>query len=272
VSGGSIRLDGELVAANDVDRTAELRGSRITFVPQDPFRAFDPLRRMGPQVRRPLELHRGLAPAAAEERAADILARIGIAEPELLMRRYPHELSGGMLQRAAIATALSCEPELVVADEPTTALDAIVQRQVGDAFLSLVRELGTSVLIVTHDLRLLERMADHIAVMYAGRVVEFGPAERLLRHPRHPYPAALLAASLRGAAPGGRLAVIEGQPPTLPGPFAPCAFAPRCPRADERCWRETPRYPWPAREGEMCHHPIESGEALEPPPAREAAA
>jgi oligopeptide/dipeptide ABC transporter ATP-binding protein len=272
VSGGSVRLHGEVVVAAEVDRAASLRGSRVSFVPQDPFRAFDPLRRMGPQVRRPLELHRGLAAGAAEERAATLLARIGIAEPGQLMARYPHELSGGMLQRAAIATALTCEPELVIADEPTTALDAIVQRQVSDSFRSLVHELGTSVLVITHDLRLLERMADRIAAMYAGRIVEFGPAERLLREPRHPYPAALLAASLRAIQPGGRLRVIEGHPPTLPGDFAPCAFAPRCPRADERCWNETPRYSWPAAEGEACHHPIGPGEAVEPSPARRDAA
>jgi oligopeptide/dipeptide ABC transporter ATP-binding protein len=128
--------------------------------------------------------------------------------------------------------------------------------------MSLVRDLGTSLLVISHDLRLMERMADRIAAMYAGRVVEFGTAERLLRQPRHPYPAALLAASVRGADPGERLPVIAGQPPMLPGVFAPCAFAPRCPRADARCWSEEPRYPWPAYEGEACHHPIGPGEAV----------
>jgi peptide/nickel transport system permease protein len=173
-----------------------------------------------------------------------------------------------MLQRAAIATALSCEPELVIADEPTTALDAIVQRHVIEAFVSLVREMGTSVIVISHDLRLLERMADRLAAMYAGRIVEFGPAAELLRRPRHHYPAALLESSLSSATPGARLVTIEGQPPSLPGTFLPCAFAPRCPRADEVCRTSVPAYPWPAVAGVACHHPIRGA----PEPRSEAAA
>ena len=257
VSAGEIRLDGELIGAPGVNEAAALRGARMTFVPQDPFRSFDPLRRMGPQVRRPLELHRDLSAAEADERVTDLLDRLGVPEPAAVMQRYPHELSGGMLQRAAIATALSCEPELVVADEPTTALDALVQVQVIESFTALVRELGTSVVVITHDLRMLERMADRIAAMYAGRIVEFGPAERLLRQPRHPYPVALLASSVRNARPQTRLATIEGQPPALPGTFPACAFAPRCAYADETCHTDEPRYEWPADEGLACHHPVE---------------
>ena len=259
ISGGEIRLDGERIGAPGFDGMAGLRGTRVSFVPQDPFRSFDPLRRVGPQVRRPLELHRGLSAAEADARVADLLTRLGVAEPEGVMGRYPHELSGGLLQRATIATALSCEPELVIADEPTPALDALVQVQVIDSFLPLVRELGTSVVIITHDLRLLERMADHIAAMYAGRIVEFGPAARLLREPRHPYPAALLESSVRAVRPGERLRVIEGQPPTLPGTFSACAFAPRCQSAQQRCLDEEPRYDWPADEGMACHFPLERG-------------
>ncbi len=255
ISAGEIRLDGQVVGAPDVDGTPGLRGSRISFVPQDPFRAFDPLRRVGPQVRRPLELHRGLARDAADARAAELLERLGVPQPDAIMASYPHELSGGMLQRAAIATALSCEPELVIADEPTTALDALVQLQVADAFMGLVHELGTAVLVITHDLRLLERIADRIAVMYAGRIVEFGTADRLLLRPRHRYPEALLVSSVRATEPGQRLETVEGQPPTLPGSFEPCAFAPRCAFADARCRTEEPEYPWPADDGVACHHP-----------------
>ena len=130
------------------------------------------------------------------------------------MQRYPHQLSGGMLQRSAIAAALACGPELVIADEPTTALDVLVQIQVIESLLGLVRELGTSLMIITHDLRLLRRTADRIAAMYAGRIVEFGPAERLLDRPRHPYPAALREASLAASEPGQRVATIDGQPPS----------------------------------------------------------
>jgi oligopeptide/dipeptide ABC transporter ATP-binding protein len=256
VAGGEIRIDGETIVAPGVDATAALRGARVTFVPQDPFRSFDPLRRMGPQVRRPLELHRRLAAAEADDRILDLLARLGVPRPASVMERYPHELSGGMLQRAAIAAALSCEPELVVADEPTTALDALVQVRVIESFTTLVRQLGTAVIVITHDLRLLERVADRIAAMYAGRIVEFGPAARMLHAPHHPYPAALLRSSVRRSRPGEHLATIEGQPPSLPGAFLPCAFAPRCPRADERCHTEEPRYAWPSAAGAACHHPI----------------
>jgi oligopeptide/dipeptide ABC transporter ATP-binding protein len=255
ITGGSIRLDGALVGAPDVDATGPLRGDRIAFIPQDPFRAFDPLRRIGPQVRRPLELHRSLGSREAETRVAELLGRLGVPDPSSVLGRYPHQLSGGMLQRAAIATALACGPALVVADEPTTALDVLVQLQVIESFLDVVRELGTALLVITHDLRLLERMADRIAAMYAGRIVEFGPADAMLTAPRHHYPAALLASSVLSAAPGQRIATIDGQPPTLPGVFAPCSFAPRCPRADAVCWREEPRYAWPATTGYACHHP-----------------
>jgi oligopeptide/dipeptide ABC transporter ATP-binding protein len=257
IAAGEVRLAGRRIGAPGLDATPQLRGSRLTFVPQDPFRSFDPLRRMGPQVRRPLELHRGMKADTADEHAIDLLARLGVPSPAAVMGRYPHQLSGGMLQRAAIATALSCEPELIVADEPTTALDAIVQVAVLQSFTRLVHELGTSVLVITHDLRLLERMADRVGAMYAGRIVEFGPADRMLRGPRHPYPAALRASSVRGAVPGGRLATVPGQPPSLPGAFLPCAFAPRCPRADARCRTEEPTYEWPASEGVACHHPLD---------------
>jgi oligopeptide/dipeptide ABC transporter ATP-binding protein len=272
VSGGTIHLDEEVIAAEGVDRTGPARGRRIAFVPQDPFRSFDPLRRLGSQMRRPLEQHRRLDPVAADARVSELLVRLGIDDPGHILAAYPHQLSGGMLQRAAIATALACEPALVIADEPTTALDAIVSRQVVDSFLALVHDLGTSLLVISHDLGLVGRMAARVAAMYAGRIVEFGPAERVLQRPRHPYPAALRAASVRDARPGERLPVIAGQPPTLPGAFAPCAFAPRCPRADEPCWTTTPTYPWPADEGEACHFPIGPDEVFQPAAATAAAA
>jgi oligopeptide/dipeptide ABC transporter ATP-binding protein len=255
IVGGNVRLDGAVIGSPGVDATSPLRGDRLAFIPQDPFRAFDPLRRVGPQVRRPLELHRGLDASSAEARVAELLARLGVPDPAGVMGRYPHQLSGGMLQRAAIATALACGPELVVADEPTTALDVLVQLQVIESFLGVVRELGTALLVITHDLRLLERMADRVAAMYAGRIVEFGSADDVLTVPRHHYPAALLASSVLTSAPGDRIPTIDGQPPTLPGIFAPCAFAPRCPRADAVCWSDEPRYRWPATSGVACHHP-----------------
>ena len=257
ITRGRISLAGELIGTAGEDRTAPLRGGHISFVPQDPFRSFDPLRRMGPQIRRPLELHRGQSATQADEQVIALLSRLGVPEPAAVMQRYPHQLSGGMLQRSAIATALSCGPQLVVADEPTTALDVLVQIQVIESFLELVRELETSLLIITHDLRLLRQTADRIAAMYAGKIVEFGPADRLLDGPHHPYPAALLEASLSWGGTHGRVPTIDGQPPTLPGSFPPCSFAPRCRFATEICWQCEPRYPWPAPAGEACHHPLE---------------
>lgn len=256
ITGGRISLAGELIGAAGEDRTAPLRGGHISFVPQDPFRSFDPLRRMGPQIRRPLELHRGQSATQADEQVVALLSRLGVPEPAAVMQRYPHQLSGGMLQRAAIATALSCEPQLVVADEPTTALDVLVQIQVIESFLELVHELGTALIIITHDLRLLRQTADRIAAMYAGKIVEFGPADRLLDAPHHPYPAALREASLLCGGTDGRVPTIDGQPPTLPGSFPPCSFAPRCRFATDICRQDEPRYPWPASAGEACHHPL----------------
>ena len=236
--------------------------ARLTFVPQDPFRSFDPLRRMGPQVRRPLELHRGLSRGEADERVADLLARLGVAQPDAVMERYPHQLSGGLLQRAAIATALSCGPELVVADEPTTALDALVQVQVIESFLALVRELGTSLLVITHDLRLLERMADRIAAMYAGRIVEFGPA-------------ATAAAQRRATPTRPRSWSHPSWPPSRASACPPSrASRRRCPARSRpapsrRAARvrtsaashEAPAYPWPANRGRGLPPPHRVGSA-----------
>ncbi len=270
VSGGAVAFDGEVVVAAGVDGTARLRGRRIGYVPQDPFRALDPLRRVGAQVRRPLQGHLGLDADAADARIRELLSRLGVPEPERVMGAYPHELSGGMLQRATIAGALACGPSLVIADEPTTALDALVQVQVIEAFLGLVRDLGTALLVITHDLRLLRRAADRVAAMYAGTIVEFGSRDDVLERPRHPYPAALRAASVLRAVPGGRVPTIDGQPPTLPGAFLPCAFAPRCPRATDVCRTVEPRYAWPAEAGFACHHPLDAAasEAGVPVPGR----
>jgi peptide/nickel transport system ATP-binding protein len=161
-----------------------------------------------------------------------------------------------MLQRAVVVAAVLAEPEVLIADEPTTALDTIVRVRVAEELVRLVRQLGIAMVVVTHELALLRRTADRLAVMYAGSVVEFGPISSLLERPRHPYLAGLLAASTSLHGPVGRLSAIEGQPPTLPGSLLPCAFAPRCPRADRVCLEVRPGYAWPASEGFACHHPL----------------
>ncbi len=256
VTGGEVRWEGEVIVSRDHDRTAPLRGTRIGFIPQDPFTSFDPLRRVGPQVGRALQIHRGLERSEAREAMLQWLAALGVPDPEEAAHRFPHQLSGGMLQRAAIAATLCTEPDLVVADEPTTALDVLVRVQVAAAFIRLVHERGTALVIVTHDLGMLGRVADRVAAMYAGRTVEHGPTTVVLDEPRHPYLDALLASTVSMTGDAERLRVIAGQPPPLPGSFDPCAFAPRCPRADQLCREEVPRYPWPAPVGAACHHPL----------------
>ncbi len=257
VVGGRVGFDGETIVAPGLDRVAALRGSRIGFVPQDPFSSLDPLRRVGPQLATAVRLHRGASRRAAEARLVELLAAVGIADPGGTAAKYPHELSGGMRQRAAIAGALSCEPVLVIADEPTSALDVIVQAQVLDAFLRLARDLGAAVLLISHDLGVLAETTDRVAAMYAGRIVEFGSTRQVLTAPRHPYVAALLESLPSMAGEGRRLVVIPGQPPALPGPLEPCAFAPRCPYADAVCHKTEPDYRWPATSGFACHHPLQ---------------
>ena len=259
VVGGEVRLDREVVVASGVDRTEQIRGVRIGYIPQDPFTSFDPLQRVGPQVGRSLQLHRGMSGRESTARAIDVLGALGIRRPDEVAAGYPHQLSGGMLQRAVVVAAVLAEPEVLIADEPTTALDTIVRVRVAEELVRLVRQLGIAMVVVTHELALLRRTADRLAVMYAGSVVEFGPIASLLEQPRHPYLAGLLGASTSLHGPPGRLTAIEGQPPALPGSLLPCAFAPRCPRADQVCLEVRPGYAWPASEGFACHHPL--GEA-----------
>jgi oligopeptide/dipeptide ABC transporter ATP-binding protein len=253
---GQIRLDGEVVVAAGTDQTEQLRGSRIGFVPQDPFTSFDPLQRVGAQIGRSLQLHRGMSGRDATGRAIEMLGALGIRRPDEVATRFPHQLSGGMLQRAVVVAAVVAEPELLIADEPTTALDTIVRVRVAAELVRLVRQLGIAMVVVTHELALLRRTADRLAVMYAGSVVEFGPIGPLLDKPHHHYLAGLLRAGTSLHGPVGRPTAIEGQPPALPGPLLPCAFAPRCPRADQVCLEERPGYAWPASEGFACHHPL----------------
>jgi oligopeptide/dipeptide ABC transporter ATP-binding protein len=257
VTQGEIRIEGQVIVSPSVDETSALRGARIGFIPQDPFSSFDPLRRIGPQVGRVLRLHRDSSRRAAETKVLEILSALGIADPRGLASSFPHELSGGMLQRAVIAATLIAEPELLIADEPTTALDVVLQRQVLVEFLRLVREIGTALLIITHDLGVLAETADRLAAIYAGGIVEFGPVTSVLGSPRHPYVGALRE-SMERPAHGHRLSVIEGQPPVLPGNLDPCAFAPRCPRAQPPCYAEEPTYAWPASDGVACHYPLDS--------------
>ncbi|NMA45214.1 MAG: dipeptide ABC transporter ATP-binding protein [Lentisphaerae bacterium] len=218
----------------------QIRGNRISMIFQEPMTALNPVLSVGWQIAEVLRQHRSISAADARSQAVALLAKVGIPDPAKRYDDYPHQLSGGMRQRVMIAIALACEPELLIADEPTTALDVTVQAQIMDLIASLRQELGTAVLLITHNLALVREQADHIAVMYAGSIVEQAPRDRLFAQPAHPYTRLLLRSLPNSGQRGQRLASISGGVPKL-GDIGPgCPFAPRCPLAQQRCHDERP--------------------------------
>jgi oligopeptide/dipeptide ABC transporter ATP-binding protein len=253
VASGSARFDGQELVGSDAAARRAVLGTRLALVFQDPMNALTPHLTIGRQLAE-VALDRGLLDAAgAQARSIEVLRAVRLPDPTLRLRQYPHELSGGQRQRAAIAMALMTCPELLVADEPTTALDVTVQAQVIEV-LREARDRGLAVILVTHDMGVVAGIADRVAVMYAGRVVETAPMRELFAAPAHPYTAALLASVPRLDTPlAARLAGIEGQPPAPGAEPDGCAFAPRCPVVIESCRRHRP--PLEAREGRSvaCH-------------------
>jgi peptide/nickel transport system ATP-binding protein len=236
VTAGAVRFNGENLLAVSKKRLAEIRGRQISMVFQDSLTSLDPVMRIGPQVREPLVLHRMAGRRSATRSAEEGLRRLDIPDPGRAMTRYPHEFSGGMRQRAIIATALIASPSLVIADEPTTALDATVQAQILDVLRRLNRELGVAVILISHDLAVVGEVCNTLAVMYAGRIVEFGPTRGLLAEPRHPYTQALLQSMpSQTMSRTERLAAIPGEPPPVGALPAGCPFHPRCPHAVDQC-------------------------------------
>jgi oligopeptide/dipeptide ABC transporter ATP-binding protein len=231
---GSIMFQGRDLAHLTESDLSAVRGREIAMIFQDPMTALNPTMRVGAQIAEGLRRHRGLNATAAGREAAALLRSVGVPAPERRARAYPHEFSGGMRQRVLIAIALACRPKLLIADEPTTALDVTIQDQILKLILRLRDELGMSVLLVTHDLGVVAQTCDRVAVMYAGRVVEQASAAKLFRRPRHPYTAALLAA-LPARHGRDRLLAIPGAPPNLADPPAGCRFHPRCPHTIEAC-------------------------------------
>ncbi len=241
ITAGSVRLDGtELVGASEAV-LGRVRGKRIGMIFQDPMTSLNPTMTVGRQITETLRRHEGLSDTQARARAVELLGQVRIPEARTRADQYPFQLSGGMRQRVMIALAIACNPELLIADEPTTALDVTIQAQVLTLLKDLQRERQLSIVLITHDLGVVARMADDVAVLYAGQVVESGPAERLFEAPAHPYTLGLRAA-LPDPTEGGRrrLTPIEGAPPDLFSPPPGCAYAERCPAAMRACATRLP--------------------------------
>ncbi|MEW5920400.1 MAG: ABC transporter ATP-binding protein [Bacillota bacterium] len=238
ICSGEVWLNGCDLFKLSTKQMRQVRGREIALVFQELMTSLNPVLTIGTQLTETIFSHEDVSQAEARRRAAELLAMVGIPDPEGQMRRYPFQLSGGMRQRVMIAMALSLRPKVLIADEPTTALDVTVQAQILAELKRLQEELGMAIILITHDLGVVAAMADEVAVMYAGSIVEFGPVEKVFDYPAHPYTRSLLRSVPRLSRE--ELAPIEGQPPTLLNLPAHCAFLSRCPKAGAECLRETP--------------------------------
>lgn len=240
ITGGDVRWKGASLVHKAEPTLRRVRGKEIAMVFQDPMTSLNPLFTVGQQIGETLRRHLKMNRRAAHARAAELLDLVGIANPGERVDQYPHEMSGGMRQRVLIAMALACEPELLIADEPTTALDVTIQAQILELIAELQQRLGLSVLLITHDLGVVAGLCDRVAVMYSGKIVEVAPATDLYANPGHPYAAGLLRSTPRLDVVIPRLVSIEGSPPDLVSPPNGCAFADRCALAIEQCRSATP--------------------------------
>ena len=233
---GQIMFEGRDLNALDSDQLRDLRGNQIAMIFQDPLTSLHPFHKVGDQVLEAIHTHQDVSKQAAWRRAVELLGLVGIPDPERRMKEYPHEFSGGMRQRAMIAMALVNEPKVLIADEPTTALDVTIQAQILALIERLQNQLGMAVILITHDLGVIAEIADHVNVMYAGRIVEAGTLDQIFYDPQHPYTWGLLGSLARpDRARVPRLSQISGQPPSLLAPPQGCHFRPRCPHAFDRC-------------------------------------
>ncbi|HJZ73515.1 MAG TPA: ABC transporter ATP-binding protein [Vicinamibacterales bacterium] len=234
IAGGRVIFKGRDLLTLDERQMQAIRGADISLIFQEPMTALNPVFRVGDQIAETLVVHGRATKRKARSAAIELLRAVRIPHPESRVMDYPHQLSGGMQQRVMIAIALSCQPSLVIADEPTTALDVTIQAEILDLLREMKAALGLALLLITHDLGVVAETADRVAVMYAGRIVETGPVREIFRSPAHPYTRGLLA-SIPGGRPGARLRAIEGTVPMLGDLPAGCAFTPRCPDRFDRC-------------------------------------
>ena len=241
IVGGEILLDGEDILKIDMDDMREIRGAKIAMVFQEPMTSLNPVLTVERQLTETLQLHMGMNKQQAQEEGVNLLTRVGIPDPESRIKQYPHQFSGGMRQRVMIAMALSCNPRLIIADEPTTALDVTIQAQILDLMKSLTSEFGVALIVITHNLGVVARYADRVNIMYAGKVIERGNAREIYSNPRHPYTVGLLRSVPRLDLPRrAKLDPIEGQPPDLINLPQGCSFRERCRWAIEKCATDSP--------------------------------
>ena len=238
---GEILLDGEDILKIDMEGMREVRGAKIAMVFQEPMTSLNPVLTVERQLTETLQLHMGMSKLESQGESVNLLTRVGIPDPEIRIKQYPHQFSGGMRQRVMIAMALSCNPRLIIADEPTTALDVTIQAQILDLMKSLTTELGVALIVITHNLGVVARYADRVNIMYAGKVIERGEAREIYANPRHPYTVGLLRSVPRLDLPRrAKLDPIEGQPPDLINLPPGCAFRERCRWAVDKCATDTP--------------------------------
>ncbi len=258
LSGGAITLDGRRLDRMSPEALRKVRGREIGAVFQDPLTSLHPLLKVGDQIVETITTHLPIDRTEARARALDLLKQVGIPAAETRIDHYPHQFSGGMRQRVVIALALCAEPALIIADEPTTALDVSIQAQITTLLKRLCREKGTAIMLITHDMGVIAETADRVAVMYAGRLVEIGPVDAVVRRPRHPYTAGLMASIPSVRRRNAMLNQISGSMPRLTAIPAGCSFNPRCTRASERCRVERPELAGSLHSA-ACHHPLEQG-------------
>ena len=255
IAGGSVVFQGQELVGRSQAEMRKLRGKRIAMIFQDPAATLNPVLTIGQQMVMAVQAHGGTGQGAALELAERSLARVGIPDAATRLNAYPHEFSGGMRQRVAIAIALLHEPELIIADEPTTALDVSIQAQILAEMKTLAQESGTALIWISHDLAIVSSLADRVIVLYLGRIVEFGPVSDVLRAPLHPYTRGLLDSLPAMTDPGQKLRQIPGSTPSPLNVTPGCPFAPRCAHADDLCRSEPPQV-GDERHGAFCHHPL----------------